>query len=77
MKGGERFLPEFPVQLILDGSDRVSLSLEIADPRDGEGHGFLSATRRRIGDLHVTSIVQMANDLARTLAGSAHSPPDI
>jgi hypothetical protein len=50
VEGGERLFPQFLSQLTLDGSDRVSLSLEISGPRDGEGYGFLSSTRRRIGD---------------------------
>lgn len=77
VEGGERLLPQFLSQLTLDGSDRVALSCEILGPRDGEGYGFLSSTRRRIGDRHVTPIVQTADDFARTLAGNAQFPPDI
>lgn len=50
VEGGERLFPQFLSQLMLDGSDRVALSLEIPGPREGEGYGFLSSTRRRIGD---------------------------
>lgn len=77
VEGGERLFTQFLSQVTLDGSDRFALSLEIPGPRDGEGYGFFSSTRRRIGDRHVTPIVQMADDLARTLASNAQFPPDI
>ena len=50
VEGGERLLPQFLSQVTLDGSDRVALSREILGSRAGEGYGFLSPTRRRIGD---------------------------
>ena len=77
VEGGERLLPEFASQVILDGPHRVALSLEILGPQGSEGYRFLSPTRRRIGDRHVTPIVQKADDLARTLAGNAQFAPDI
>ncbi len=77
VEGGERVLPQFLSQLTLNSSDRLALSREILGPQGSEGYGFLSSTRRRIGDRHVTPIVQMADDLARTLASNAQFPPDI
>ena len=53
------------------------LSLEVLGSPEGEGHFLLTSTGRGIGDRYVSPIVQMADDLARTLAGNAQFPADV
>ena len=77
MEGTERLLSQFLAQMTLDGPDGFALSLEVLGPPEGEGYFLLTSTGRGIGDRYVSPIVQMADDLARTLAGNAQFPADV
>ena len=77
VKGTERLLPQFSSQLAFDGSDHFALSLKVLGSPEGERHFLLTSTGRGIGDRYVSPIVQMTDDLARTLAGNAQFPADV
>ena len=77
VEGTERLLPQFLSQFALDGSDRFALSLEVLGSPEGEGYFLLTSTGRGIGDRYVSPIVQMADDLTRTLASNAQFPADV